>query len=200
LHLGPPVENPQLLHGAKMNELNKQTVKGSLLSQAANNQRSLAETFISADVIVLVDTSGSMGASDNTERTRYERACDELEKVQASMPGKIAVISFSDDVMFCPGGVPWNYSCGTDLTKALKFSKVADVEDMRFIVISDGKPDNETTALQIAKSYKNKIDTIYIGPGDESNFLERLSSISGGKSANDFSAHKLEQTIYGLLS
>jgi len=181
-----------------MNEI--KIVTGSLLSQAANNQRSLAETFISADVIVLVDTSGSMGSNDNTERTRYERACDELAKVQASMPGKIAVISFSDEVMFCPGGVPWNYSCGTDLTRALKFAKVADVEDMRFIVISDGKPENETTALQVAKGYKNKIDTVYIGPGEKNNFLERLSIISGGTSANDFAAQKLEQTVYGLLA
>lgn len=184
-----------------MYDLNKQvTVKGSLLSQAENNNQSLAATFISVDVIILVDTSGSMGVSDNTERTRYERACTELEKIQATMPGKIAVISFSDEVMFCPGGRPWNYACGTDLTKALKFVKVADVEDMRFIVISDGQPDDESSALQVAKTYKNKIDTVYIGPGDNSKFLERLSLVSGGKAANDFSAHKLAQTVYGLLA
>ena len=109
-----------------------QPVAGSLAQQASTTGKSLAESFISADCIVLVDTSGSMGMSDGFENTRYERACDELAKIQRTMPGKICVISFSDDAMFCPSGVPWNYSSGTDLARALKFSKVADVDDMRF--------------------------------------------------------------------
>jgi hypothetical protein len=185
-----------------MNNLQKSTVPGSLSQQASAKGQSLAETFISADCIVIVDTSGSMGGSDNTERSRYDRACDELRKIQASMPGKIAVISFSSEVMFCPAGVPWNYSSGTQLDKALIFARIADVPEMRFIVISDGQPDDESAALAEARKYQNKIDTIYIGPAGErgERFLSRLASESGGISAKDFSAHKLAETVRGLLT
>lgn len=182
--------------------LQKNAVPGSLASQASAKHQSLAETFIGADCVVIVDTSGSMSDDDNTERSRYDRACSELAKIQKSMPGKIAVISFSSEVMFCPSGVPWNYSGGTKLDKALKFARVADVPEMRFIVISDGKPDGESDALDEAKKYKNHIDTIYIGPpgGRGEKFLARLASESGGTSARDFSAHKLEVTVKGLLN
>jgi len=67
---------------------NKQ-IAGSLAQQAAAKGQSLAESFLSADCIVVVDTSGSMALKDGTEVTRYARACDELAKVQNSMPGKI---------------------------------------------------------------------------------------------------------------
>jgi len=183
-------------------------VAGSLSQQATAKGQALAETFVNADAIVLVDTSRSMGMSDGFENTRYERACDELAKIQKSMPGKIAVLSFSDEVMFCPAGIPWNYEAGTDLAAALKFAKVADVPEMRFIVISDGEPTDgsgnlspEQYCIQIAKTFKNHIDTIYIGRenGSGQDFLARLAKASGGISARDFSAAQLETTVKGLL-
>jgi hypothetical protein len=179
-----------------------QPVTGSLAQQAQQKGQSLAESFISADCIVLVDTSGSMGMSDGMENTRYERACDELKKIQNSMPGKICVISFSDETMFCPAGVPWDYGMGTDLARALKFSKVADVPDMRFIVISDGQPDDPQAAINAASQYKNRIDTIFIGGSSNEGqaFLERLAKASGGIAARDFSAAQLSDTVKGLLS
>lgn len=178
-----------------------QPVQGSLAQQAAANHISLAETFVNADVVVLVDTSGSMGAHDGTERSRYSRACDELRKIQLSMPGKIAVISFSDEVKFFPGGIPQNFGQGTDMAKALKFARIADVPEMKFILISDGEPNTEGETLQEAALYKNPIDTIYIGPKgyEGERFLKLLASKTGGRSAKDFSGHKLEQTIRGLL-
>jgi hypothetical protein len=185
------------------NQLSKvPPVPGSLAQQAAANHISLAETFVSADVIVIVDTSGSMGSHDGTERSRYSRACDELRKIQASMPGKIAVLSFSDEVKFYPSGVPVNFGQGTDLAKALKFAKIADVPEMRFIIISDGDPNDEQEALTEATKFKNHIDTIYIGPIGESGekFLALLASKSGGHAAKDFAGHNLETTIKGLLS
>ena len=184
------------------NQLAKKPVVGSLAQVANQTGHAIAETFISADVIVIVDTSSSMASHDNSELSRYERACDELAKIQASMPGKIAVISFSDDVIFCPSGIPWNYSSGTDLAKALKFCRVADVPDMKFILISDGEPNDERSALDEAAKYKNPISTIYIGPagGYGEKFLAKLAQKTAGKSAVDFSAHQLETTMKGLLS
>ena len=184
-----------------MNSIQKNNVPGSLAHQAANTGQSLAETFIGADVIVLVDTSGSMTANDYGEKSRYDRACDELAKVQASLPGKIAVLSFGDFCIFSPSGVPME-PCGmTDLTGALKFAKIADVEGMQFILISDGEPNDERTALQVASMYKNVIDTIFIGregdPGQR--FLARLAKKSGGQMVRDFAAKDLEASIRGLL-
>jgi Mg-chelatase subunit ChlD len=186
-----------------MTAIQKTYIPGSLASQAANTGQSIAQTFVSADVIVLVDTSSSMTQSDGYEqKSRYDRACDELAKVQASLPGKIAVLSFADFTLFCPSGIP-TQPCGmTDLTGALKFAKVADVDGMQFIVISDGEPNEEGSALQVASTYRNKIDTIYIGPerGGGQRFLERLAQMSGGKAVKDFAAKQLAQNVRGLLN
>ena len=185
-----------------MNDI-KTYIPGSLASQAAATGQSIAQTFVSADVIVLVDTSSSMSHADGVEqKSRYERACDELAKVQASLPGKIAVLSFADFTLFCPSGIP-TAPCGiTDLTGALSFARVADIEGMKFIVISDGEPNDELSAIQIAGHYKNKIDTIYIGPerGGGQRFLERLARESGGEFAKDFAAKQLAHTVRGLLN
>jgi len=185
-------------------QIQAQPIPGSLASQAANSGQSLAQTFINADCVVLVDTSGSMSAVDGNadHLTRYQRACSELAKIQRDMPGKIAVISFSDDVMFCPAGTPFNYQSGTDLAKALNFAKMADVPEMRFIVISDGEPDDEAAALKAAKQYKNHIDTIYIGPagGSGESFLANLAAASGGKAVKTVGAKELEMSVRGLLN
>ena len=107
---------------------NLATVPGSINAIAQQSGKSIAETFVSADVIVIVDTSGSMGQHDSTGgQTRYDVACKELANLQASLPGKIAVLAFSDDVQFCPSGVPTFLSGSTQLDKALKFAKIADI-------------------------------------------------------------------------
>lgn len=178
-------------------------VKGSISDIAAQNNQSIAVTFISCDVIVLVDTSASMGAHDAPDgRTRYKQACLELETLQRNLPGKIGVISFSHNTMFCPNGVPFNFSGGTDLAGALKFAKVADVPDaMRFIVISDGEPDDESDALWVARSYKNRIDTIYCGRemGHGQEFLKRLAAASKGSHVTTAQAAKLADSVTKLL-
>lgn len=185
-----------------MDNIQKNFVPGSLASQAATTGQSLAQTFINADVIILVDTSGSMAGTDMTDKSRYDRACDELAKLQASLPGKIAVLSFGDFTLFCPSGIPTKPVGMTDLTGALQFAKVADVADMQFIVISDGEPNDEDSALRVASTYQNKIDTIFIGREGDSGqrFLARLAKASGGKAIKDFSAKQLESSVRGLLN
>lgn len=182
--------------------MNTQLVPGSLSAIAAQNHQSIAETFLNADCVILVDTSGSMCACDSRgNRSRYEVACDELKNLQAQLPGKLALLSFSDDVIFCPSGVPFNYEGGTDLTRALKFAKVADVQGMRFIVISDGQPDNGDTALAVARTYKAKIDTIYVGPegGEGQDFLKRLARASGGQGVTAAQVRQLADNVQRLL-
>src|SRR5512139_629298 len=126
-------------------------IPGSLGAIAKRDGMPLAETFLSCDIVVIVDTSGSMNQHDSRGgNSRYDIACQELANLQNTMPGKIGVIAFSNDVQFCPSGYPNYFGGGTCLDLALKFTKVADVDDMTFIVISDGQPDDEEEALKVA--------------------------------------------------
>lgn len=178
-------------------------VVGSLGAIAKQNGQSLAQTFLSCEVVCLVDTSGSMGAHDGGNgQTRYERACSELAVLQGDLPGKIGVISFSDGTMFCPNGTPFDFGGGTDLAGALQFAKVADVPGaMRFIVISDGEPDDPAAALAIASNYHNRIDTIFCGPenGHGREFLRRLAKASGGSHVTAEAAKALASSVQKLL-
>lgn len=177
-------------------------VKGSLGDVARQNRQSLAETFVNAEAVVIVDTSSSMDTPDSTEgRSRYEQACLELEALQAHLPGKIAVLSFSNATVFCPSGRPDFLHGSTDLAGALAFAKVADVPGIRIIVISDGQPDSVSEALQVASRYQNKIDTIYVGPegGYGQDFLARLAHVSGGQFTTADRVKSLAQVTERLL-
>lgn len=164
-------------------------VPGSLSAIAQRDGQSLAESFLNADAVIIVDVSGSMTTQDSRgDRSRYDVAIEELAQLQAHMPGKLAVIAFSDHTMFCPGGQPPDVGVlgtGTNLVDALRFAKVADVPGMRFIVISDGEPNDGREALAVAKTYSNRIDTIFVGPENDWHsgraFLQRLAAASGGQ-------------------
>ena len=181
-------------------------VKGSLTDIAKQTGASLAETFLSADVIVLVDTSSSMQAMDAPGgKSRYDAACAELANLQATIPGKVAVISFAStgDVIFCPNGQPFNLEGGTGLASALEFAKIADVPDMRFVVISDGQPDSEREALKVAATYLNRIDTIFVGPeGDDRGraFLTKLANAKGGQAVTADRVAQLSSKVQYLLA
>lgn len=182
--------------------MDNQIIQGSLGAIAQQNNQSIAETFINADAIILVDTSGSMDQHDSRgNQSRYEVACEELKNLQASLPGKLALLSFSDDVIFCPSGIPFNYEGGTDLTKALKFAKVADVTGMRFIVISDGEPHDEASAIAVAKTFKARIDCIFVGLEGSSGqaFLRKLAKASGGQGVTAAQVKELTSNVERLL-
>jgi Mg-chelatase subunit ChlD len=182
---------------------NTAIIPGSLGAIAKQNGQSIAETFVSCDVIAIVDCSGSMGAEDAPGgRKRYDAACAELASLQNNMPGKIGVIAFSDSAVFCPSGVPWNAGGGTNLAKALKFCKVADGMGIRFFLISDGEPNDPETALAVASTYKSRIDVIYIGPEDHPtgrDFLKRLAAVTGGQTITAEKTKELAGSITRLL-
>ena len=179
-------------------------VPGSLGAIAAQSGQSLAESFLSATAVIIVDVSGSMAQNDSRGgRTRYEVALEELEKLQKEMPGKIAVIAFSDMPHFVPGGAPIMDGGGTDLAKALEFAKVADVPGMRFVVVSDGCPDDEDKALRVARTYQNRIDTIFVGAEgdhDAQAFLKRLASVGRGQHVTAAQVKELAKETQLLLN
>ena len=183
--------------------MNRQMVTGSLGAIAQREGKSLAETFLSAEAVVLVDTSGSMDSRDaRGGRSRYETACDELAKLQNSMPGKVAVVSFSDTAVFCPTGVPEYLMGGTNLAGGLQFVQAADGLGLKIILISDGEPDIRTEALEVAKTFKSQISTIFVGPegGAGSQFLQQLAAACGGQAVTAQFANQLAQTSQLLLA
>lgn len=160
-------------------------VKGSMQNIAEREGKPLAELFVGAKLIIIFDSSGSMSAHDSRGgKSRFDIALEELRELQAQNPGEIAIINFSGEVEFVPGGAPQFMGGGTNLAAALRFAQRADkIKDMGFVVVSDGEPDDETEALSVARTYKNRINTIYCGP--ESGragraFLEELAKSSGG--------------------
>lgn len=182
--------------------MNTQIVTGSIADLAQKNNQSIAETFLSCDCVVLIDVSGSMYSEDRTGKSRYERACESLASLQQTLPGKIAVVRFSDDVKFEPSGVPFFEGGGTDLSAGLRFIKMADVPEMHFVVISDGEPNDRQSAISIAKTFSNKIDVIFIGNElDRSaiQFMNELARVSGGKQITADSA-KIAETTRLLLA
>jgi len=177
-------------------------VTGSLADAASRDNVSLAESFLGCDAVIIFDNSGSMATPDSRDSlTRYEVACKELAHLQTTHPGKLAVIEFNNIARFVPGGKPSRPYGGTDLAGALKFAKLADVPEMTFFVISDGQPDSEREALDVARTIKAKISCIYVGPegGLGQKFLERLANASGGQFAVDHSAMRLAETTERLL-
>ena len=170
---------------------------------ANQSNQSLAETFLSADIVVIVDTSGSMGSHDAGDgMSRYEKACDELALLQGRNQGKVAVIGFSQTSVFYPGGKPSFIGAGTQMAGALAYANVADVDGMVFFLISDGHPtDGEAQVLQVANHYKNKINTIYVGPegGEGQKFLSRLAEASGGVFATAEKVRELASTVETML-
>ena len=184
--------------------MNNSIVVGSLGALSKNSNLSLAESFMSAELILLVDTSGSMNTHDSAGgRSRYDQAVTELTSLQAHMPGKIAVVAFSSDVQFCPSGIPYNFGGGTDLVKGLRFIHQADsIPGMKFILVSDGQPDDPSEALRVARTFKNHIDVIYVGNGrhpDGREFLERLAKATGGQSVTAEAAKQLAASVQTLL-
>lgn len=179
-------------------------VKGSIAAIAQQKHQSIAKTFVDVDAVVMVDVSRSMSSEDSRDgKSRYMVALEELAAIQERMPGKIAIIGFSHRAEFCPGGQPVFFGQGTDMTEALKLAKILDVQGIRFIMISDGEPADADETLKIAKTYKNKIDTVFVGPEDRPfgrDFLSKLAKASGGQAVNADRAQELASQTLKLLA
>lgn len=178
-------------------------IPGSIGAIAQREGISLAESFANADVVALVDVSGSMDAQDSTGgRSRYDVACAELANLQNANPGKVAILAFSNDTLFCPSGQPPKMFGSTNLAGALAFARVADTGDVRFVVISDGQPDDSESALSEARKYRGRIDVVYVGPESYPagrDFLTRLAQVRGGVTVTADKAQQLAAQTQRLL-
>ena len=180
----------------------KAIVKGSLTDIQQQSNKSLAETFLNAEIVVVVDTSASMGQHDAPGGiSRYDAACNQLTTIQGNNPGKVAVISFSSWPVFCPDGLPQNLEGSTDMVEALKFVKPVDGTGTKIVLVSDGEPDQDNETLNIAKTFQTAIDVIYIGRegGNGYKFLQQLAKLTGGKSFKSEAPGLLGDSVETLL-
>ena len=179
-------------------------VPGSQLDAAKKSGLTLAQSFLSAELVILLDNSGSMGSADAPgNKTRQEYAGEQLLRIQGQNPGKVALICFANDVQYSPGGVVLNVGGNTALHKALEFAKVADDTGLKILVISDGEPDDKSAALSIAKTYTSKIDVLFCGPENDQyggrTFLQRLAQATGGQFFSSNKPAELEGAVNTLL-
>lgn len=140
-------------------------------------------------VFLLVDTSGSMGATvvgkDDKGKTTMRRAIDIVREVvaTASAGGDLPIIAFGGpmecevrfvDIVPEPEG-------GTPLNPAIKLAK--EYGATRLVVISDGHPAEATACIETARAFGGQIDVLFVGTEGSSGsmFLNALASATGGK-------------------
>lgn len=183
------------------------SVRGSLQSIANKQAITVAQAFVDAEIIVLLDVSASMTNRDGYPHdmdSRFKKATNQLAKLQSENPGKVALICFDDRQTFEASGIGRQPHGNTDVAGVLQFVKQVDGTGMKIVLISDGEPDDEQRALDQARTFKTKIHTIYIGTenGLGADFLKRLSDVTGGQFSNSGVAGigQLSQTVQGYLT
>lgn len=183
---------------------NSNIVSGSILDRAMQTNQTFAESFLDCEAVIMTDVSASMDTHDcHNGQSRFEAANEQLKQLQAEMPGKIAVCSFSNSAKFCAAGLPKTTEGTTDMVEALEFMKDFDGAGIRLILISDGEPDDEAATIRLAEKFESKIDTIFVGNEMSSGreFLRRLSMATGGVSIvqNTDKIHLLSSNVRLLL-
>jgi len=138
-----------------------------------------AERRASRALAILADVSGSM-AEPCGARRKIDVLREALDLVVGDFRGTlIAFSNFPREVLVTglpdPGG-------GTALHLAI--GKAAKIGARRLLAISDGRPDDEVSALRAADSYGGPIDVIYCGDDADKvgiEFMARLARRSGGR-------------------
>lgn len=180
------------------------TVKGSLAQVARQRGQSLAEVLLGARFVAVVDTSGSMQSPDSRGgRRRIDVAREELAKLQAERPGEIALVCFESGVRWVPGGVPPEPGGGTDLAGGLRFARQVDDPETRFVVISDGYPDDRPAALAEARRFAGALSTVFVGPEgdlDARRFLQELAHAGRGTAETAARVANLADVVRPLLA
>jgi len=178
-------------------------VPGSVADMAARNQGQI----IPPSVCVLFDISYSMRAedavmADGARTSRFLAGAEQLTLLQAQYPGQIILIDFGDLAQVRPGGHPDEPNgMNTFLAPALQLAKELDTGVMRFVIISDGCPQDENPSLEVGQTFLAGIDTIAVGEANNGAvFLRKLAEATGGTYHRDTSGMRLlGATIRALL-
>lgn len=177
-------------------------VRGSLQESQKNRNVTFAEAFMTVDAIVIVDISASMSQQDvpceGGMTSRWAEANNQLRRLQAKHPSKIAVVAFSDNTEFCPSGVLPPVRSSTNMLGALQFVAPADDTGIKFIVVSDGEPDSPDATLAFARTLKSPVHTIFVGSGRGKDFMDQLAQATKGRAVVK-GVELLEENITLLL-
>lgn len=171
--------------------------EGSVYEVANAQSREVAMVLADVDAIILFDISSSMHGE---KFIQAGRALDELQK---KFRGKLALIEFDSQARWRLNGHPSAPNGSTNLTAALELAKPFDGTGIRFGIISDGAPDNRYSAQDVAATFEDPIDTIFIGPDHDmvgKSFLESISRLKGGKSLGQTEVRELEAKMTKLLT
>jgi hypothetical protein len=179
-------------------------VPGSVSAVAAFGDVTLAQAFLNVELVAIVDVSGSMATADSRDgRTRYDVACEELARLQGECPGLVALVAFAGSARFVPHGIPPLLGGGTNLAGALRFASRVDGTNVTFCVVSDGWPDDAEGALSIARTFKDPISTIFVGPESDlagQEFLLELARAARGTYQPDHRVSLLADKLRPLLA
>lgn len=191
---------------------NIKVAPGSLQETAKQSGVPMENMFMSVEHVILLDVSSSMNTKDAGEsvenKSRYDLAVEQLESLQKTLPGKIALICYSDQPKFCPGGYPVKEGGATQLKKALDLVKPLAGTGITLFVITDGEDWEPETCLNIVKDNfkETKINAIFIGPENENvenaclKFCQDLSGITGGKAVKTKEIGKFEEDFIRMLN
>ncbi len=131
---------------------------------------------IGAAVVILCDVSSSMAGE------RINRLKEALRSLWATMPRcRLLAFSFRVWPIESPETMP-EPSGNTALHLALEEARL--LRPAKTIVISDGKPDDAETAINVASRIPGIIDIVFVGSdGDRSaiQFMNRLARVGGGR-------------------
>jgi hypothetical protein len=159
-----------------------------LINQAANTE-SLGEVSrlrqrqqnATDEIVILADVSTSMDESAGGKK-KIEILREALSKAWPNAPNA-RLIAFSCLPVFLsdPQNLP-EPSGSTALHLAIESAQ--SFKPSRTLVISDGRPDDEASALSAADDLTGQIDVIYCGPEGETQailFLQKLARRTGGR-------------------
>ena len=191
-----------------------QSTGGAIVGSMADYQRKtgagLAKNWLQVKAVVVVDISGSMDTRDAGDgHRRVDVAKMELAKLQKQLQGQIAVVEFNYDARWRRDGSLGEPAGGTNLAGALDY--VRDLVGpgaprLRVVVVSDGSPDLEETALESARALRAAgatIGAVYVGPDHfeaGKRFLRQLAALGGGEAADAFLVKALAQQVTKLLA
>jgi len=163
-------------------------IEGSIQDIANQTGQTIESVFAACKAAVLLDVSGSMRDADVhfgneadrniNVKSRFEAASDSLRDIQRLYKGHIAVICFSDSVQLCPSGVPYFQGGGTKLHSAMEYILPLDGSGMKFIIVTDGHPDNPDKCLKLKERFTQPFEIIGIGKGANKEFLEKLGNFT----------------------
>lgn len=186
----------------KLRTQDSTVVKGSIQDVASQSGQGVADVMMDAQYVAIIDISISMDTRDAKGEggqgiRRFDAAVQALNSLQSSMPGRWIIIEFSSNCEIVPSGAIHSPTGFTNLAGALEFAKQFNGLGLKLFLISDGEPDSKPAALNIARTWTDKLDVICVGDANGSQFMQELARITGGIQTDlkEFSPKALESTL-----